>query len=253
MKPACFAGLLALGLLTGISLARAGDRPLVINAGRGGDTTADLLARVEGDVLVSRPEVVVLLVGTNDTLNSQKALPLAVYRKNLAALTRRIAQSGAKVLMVTIPPAHAPYLLQRHPAEFYGPGGPDARINAANEVIREVAAESGSPLVNFFAAVAQAGGASAQPGSLIRNAANSASEDGVHPTAEGYRLLAHLVAESIRHENLAGARRIVCFGDSITFGVHLPGAGTATGETYPAFLAQALHEGSKTSAAPPRR
>lgn len=232
------AGLVA-ALAAGALPAATGERT-VINAGRGGDTTADLLARLEGDVLAQAPDLVVLLAGTNDRLNSPKAIPLAQYEENLRDLVRRIAARGAKVLLVTIPPAHEPYLLKRHPREFFGRERAEARIASVNDAVRRVARERAIPVVDFFAAVENAGGASERAGSLIRNRENSGSEDGVHPTAKGYRLLGNLVAEAITREHLQDARRIICFGDSITRGVHMSGEGTATGETYPAFLLQAL-------------
>jgi lysophospholipase L1-like esterase len=235
---ACAAWLLALA-----SLQAAPTGPLtIVNAGRGGDTTGDLLARLEGEVLAHAPDLVILLAGTNDRLNSQKAVPLEQYAENMRRLVRQIRSRGTKVLLVTIPPAHGPYLLKRHPREFWGSEGAAARIAAVNEVVHRVALEHALPVVEFHAQLEKTGGASERADTLIRNAANSGSEDGVHPTAEGYRLLAGLVVEVILRENLQDARRIVCFGDSITRGVHVKGEGTATGETYPAFLLRALNQ-----------
>jgi len=37
--------------------------------------------------------------------------------------------------------------------------------------------------------------------------------------------------------------RVACVGDSITYGVNLSGGGTATGQTYPAYLASSLGSG----------
>lgn len=235
------AGVAALAAAAALQAGSAGPRS-VLNAGRGGDTSGDLLVRAESDVLAQAPDLVVLLAGTNDCLNSQKGVPLARYEENLRRLVRELGSQGARVLLVTIPPAHAPYLLARHPREFYGREGPAARVVATNEVVHRVAREQGLPVVEFHAALQKAGGASGAPDSLIRNVANSGAADGVHPTAAGYRLLARLVAEVIARERLQDCRKIVCFGDSITRGVHMPGEGTATGDTYPAFLLRALNE-----------
>ncbi len=236
---ACLAAL----LLLGASLpGAANDRRLVINAGHGGDTTQDLLARMESDVLAHSPELVVLLVGANDRLNSRKALPLGKYAENLGALVSGIVSHGAKLLLVTVPPANESYLIKRHGAKFYEGEGPGMRIVSVNAAIHRVAREYRVPVGDYFAAVERAGGASEEPESLIRNMANSGSEDGVHPTAEGYRVLGALVADVIVQENLQSARRIVCFGDSITRGVHVSGEGTATGDTYPAILFRELED-----------
>ncbi|WP_372934509.1 hypothetical protein [Mariniphaga sediminis] len=34
--------------------------------------------------------------------------------------------------------------------------------------------------------------------------------------------------------------KIICFGDSLTFGVYMKGEGTAEGDTYPAILKQLI-------------
>lgn len=237
------AACLAAVFLSVVSLrGAANDQRLVINAGRSGDTTQDLLARMEIDVLSHSPELVVVMAGTNDRLNSRKALSLEIYSENLGALARAIDSRGSKLLLVTVPPVHETYLIKRHGAKFYEDEGPGQRIIAVNSAIHRVARENNIPVVDFFAAAERAGGASELPGSLIRNLANSGSEDGVHPTAEGYRVLGALVADVMVRENLQGARRIVCFGDSITRGVHVSGEGTATGKTYPAFLLVELED-----------
>ncbi len=64
---------------------------------------------------------------------------------------------------------------------------------------------------------------------------------GAKTTAEGYRLLGESVAKVIRPELKIGDV-VVCFGDSITFGAHMKGAGTAKGDTYPSFLKRALEK-----------
>ncbi|HEX2862413.1 MAG TPA: GDSL-type esterase/lipase family protein [Lacunisphaera sp.] len=233
----------ALGLFGGAFCPAPAAAPReVVNAGQGGDNTADMLARLERDVLAHAPEVVVLLAGTNDLLNSRHAVPLEQYRENLHTLAQRITATKARLILLALPPAHAPYLLQRHPAAFYGADGPGSRVTAGNAVIRELARERQVPLVDVFAAFAAAGGASDQANSLLRNTANSGKADGIHPTPAGYRLMGGLVAEVLIREDLQAARRIVCLGDSITRGAHVAGEGTATGDTYPAFLLRALNE-----------
>jgi lysophospholipase L1-like esterase len=66
-------------------------------------------------------------------------------------------------------------------------------------------------------------------------------EDGLHPTRDGYRLIAQEVYRYLKqHQLLKKNRRIICFGDSITYGAFMDGKGTAEGDTYPAFLKNLL-------------
>src|SRR5690606_34215404 len=94
----------------------------VVNAGRGGDNTVDLLARLEADCLRHRPELTILMVGTND-MNSRKYVPLPDYTRNLDAIVSAIAGTGSAVLLLTILPVYEPYLFTRHPRDFYAPEG----------------------------------------------------------------------------------------------------------------------------------
>lgn len=215
--------------------------PTVINAGRGGHNTRNLLRRLDRDVLLLRPGLVVLLVGTNDLLNHGNAVAPAEYVKNVRTLVARIRAGGAKVLLLTIPPCYEPFLLRRHPKEFFAGQSPNDKIRAANAALRALAAELRVPVVDVHQLFSAVGNIGEKPESLLRNPANSRSADGVHPTPEGYRLLAVAVWQAIESASLP-RRHVVCFGDSITYGAGAPGAGTSKGQTYPAILARLLRK-----------
>lgn len=69
----------------------------IVNEGRTGDTTADVLARVGRDVLTHNPTHVIVLVGGNDVI---RLVPRAVMRDNLDSIVRRITETGAQVLLL---------------------------------------------------------------------------------------------------------------------------------------------------------
>ena len=101
----------------------------VINAGVGGNRSSQLLKRLNRNVLAHHPTVVVLMVGTNDRLNSSRFIKAKVYQQNVNALIDRIEASGAKVLLITPPPCIPELLFSRHDPEKYRPvaGSADAR------------------------------------------------------------------------------------------------------------------------------
>ncbi|TYB51796.1 hypothetical protein FXF51_52610 [Nonomuraea sp. PA05] len=73
-----------------------------VNAGSNGNTTADLLERVDSDIVACRPAAVTLLIGTNDVRNS---VPLDDYRANLRAIVDRVKSgTGAHVALMSLPP-----------------------------------------------------------------------------------------------------------------------------------------------------
>jgi len=72
----------------------------VINAGFPGDTTADLLARLDRDILAHRPTAVLLCIGGNDYLNG---VPRADFAGNLEHIVSRICAVTRNCVLVEVP------------------------------------------------------------------------------------------------------------------------------------------------------
>jgi acyl-CoA thioesterase-1 len=71
----------------------------VANASISGETTAGGLARIDRVLERRKPDVVILELGANDGL---RGLPVAVMKKNLAAMIRQSQTAGARVLLVGV-------------------------------------------------------------------------------------------------------------------------------------------------------
>lgn len=105
-----------------------------VNAGANGDTSADLLARVE-DVIAVQPDSVAILVGTNNALGAEDVdAAVAEYRSDLYALARRLAESTDADL--------AFYSLQPLGENLDDIG--NEQLARFNEAVAEVASESGA-------------------------------------------------------------------------------------------------------------
>lgn len=205
----------------------------VINAGVGGNNTIDLLNRIEKDCMAHHPDLTILMIGTND-MNSRKYIPLAEYETNLRKIIGIIKQSGSRILLMTILPVYEPYLFKRHNPDFYQPEGHFQRKTKVNELIRKLALEYDLQFLDIHQVFQKIGNVGLSPDSLIKNEANSQSTDGVHPTAQGYKVIATAVYAYLSDKFKSG--KIVCFGDSITIG-----DGKADGENYPAYLKKMLN------------
>ncbi|MGW1743365.1 SGNH/GDSL hydrolase family protein [Nocardia sp. NPDC001965] len=73
-----------------------------VNAGVNGNTSADLLDRLDTDVLDCHPDAVIVLVGTNDVRDD---VALDTYRNNLTEIVGRIAAAGTTHLaLMSLPP-----------------------------------------------------------------------------------------------------------------------------------------------------
>lgn len=213
----------------------------VINAGVNGNNTDDLLLRLKKDVLSKDPQLVILMIGTNDMLNVRNMLAVDHYEKNYKQLITEIKKYSELILM-TIPPVNSDYILLRQDPEIYGKPGPQARVDSANAVIRKLAADNNCGLIDINGIMEACGGSGNDKGSLFRNEVNSGTTDGVHPNVNGYRVMGTAVYQAV-HVLYPEIRNIVCFGDSITFGYLMKGQGTAGGDSYPAVLKRMMNAG----------
>ncbi|WP_142686102.1 SGNH/GDSL hydrolase family protein [Chitinophaga polysaccharea] len=206
---------------------------IVFNAGIGGNNTADLLKRIDKDCLAHQPDLTILMIGTND-MNSMKHIALPQYEANLRNIVGQLIAAKSRVLLMTILPVYEPYLYTRHPRAFYEPEGHAKRKEQVNDVIRKIAADNKQDLLDMGYIFQQAGDVGEGMESLIQNVVNSNKQDGVHPTPAGYRTMAVALYEYITQRQLPHGR-VVCFGDSITFG-----DGGTEGKSYPAYLKKLL-------------
>lgn len=76
----------------------------VRNAGVGGNTTTQMLARIKVDVLDYRPDVVVLGGSTNDVYETAGSAAEAATRANIAAMVEMVRDIGATPVLRTTPP-----------------------------------------------------------------------------------------------------------------------------------------------------
>jgi acyl-CoA thioesterase-1 len=137
-----------------------------VNAGVSGDTTAGGLARLDW-VLRQKPEVLVVGLGANDGL---RGLGLEETEENLRAIVTGAQRRRVKLLLLgmKLPPNY----------------GPDYTAGF-EEIFPRLAEELEVPLVPFLLT-----------GVAGRAALNQA--DGIHPTAEGHRMMAENVAPRLR-------------------------------------------------------
>jgi acyl-CoA thioesterase-1 len=135
----------------------------VINEGVSGDTTAVALQRIDF-AIADDPKIVVLALGGNDGL---RGLPMDAMETNLTEMVERFQKAGAKVVIagMTLPPNLG-----------------SAYIRQFESVFPSVAKKTGAKLLPF----------------LLQGVAGDRElnqEDGIHPTAEGNRIVARTVAD----------------------------------------------------------
>lgn len=208
----------------------------VLNKGIAGNNSYDLVQRIDKDVLGEDPTLVILMVGTNDMVNSKKFVSYWEYESNLRRLLGNFQSRRIPVVMMIPPPVDTGYVFTRHKREAFDVS-PNAKIDSAGRVIRRLAQQYSTGLVDLNRVFRDRGEPNREVSSLIVNEKNLGKTDGIHPTRMGYELIAREVYSYLKqHKLLKRKNRIICFGDSITFGAFMEGAGSVDGDTYPAFL-----------------
>jgi lysophospholipase L1-like esterase len=153
-------------------------------------------------VINLKPAVMVLLAGTNDIARNTGPMTAEMIQQNIMAMTELAQHHGIKVILCSLlPVSDYPFLKQQsgQPAPPAGPGPgaprimmtdgrPPADILMLNAWISDYAALANAIYVDYFPALADERG-------WLKDAY---SADGLHPNAQGYQLMAPIVAAAIQ-------------------------------------------------------
>ncbi|MCL4691568.1 MAG: SGNH/GDSL hydrolase family protein [Candidatus Hydrogenedentes bacterium] len=163
----------------------------VVNAGVGGNSTADARLRFEQDVLAREPDVVTVAFGINDAAidvwkgDTEPRVPIEIYRVNLRHFVETLKERGSRpILMTPNPLAWTPKLIELYGKPPYDPDdseGFNVLLADYAEVVRNVAVEEEVPLVDVWQLFKEHQGNYPDESLLL---------DGMHPNARGHRLVA---------------------------------------------------------------
>lgn len=156
------------------------DQPYV-DRGVSGQTTPQMLARVFPDVIDLHPAVVILLAGTNDIAENTGPVTLAMIEENFQAITELAQKHGIKVILCSVMP------VSDYTAHPQTPRHPAKDILALNAWLRSYAEKVHAGFADYYAALVDSQGMLKQ----------GMSNDGLHPNAQGYALVAPVAKAAI--------------------------------------------------------
>lgn len=150
-----------------------------INRGIGGQTTPQMLVRFRADVIDIKADVVVILAGINDIAGNTGPSTLEMIYNNIKSMAEIARANNVKVILSSILPAN----------DFpWRPGlSPGDKVVKLNEMINAYANKQGYVYLDYYTPMVD------QNKGLKKEYTN----DGVHPTLAGYKVMQPLAERAI--------------------------------------------------------
>ncbi len=157
----------------------------IINAGEDGSDSDSGPLRLPGLLVRHRPAITLIVYGTNDW-NGCFDVPSCHTVESLRTMVQQAQAAGSLPFVATVPPSNTGY-------DDRAPPSRNEFVAETNELIRAMVAEEGAVLMDVHAAF------------LAQGDYFSLFEDHVHPTREGYQLMAEAMFEGIARGSVGAA------------------------------------------------
>ena len=150
-----------------------------VNRGISGQTTPQMLLRFRQDVIDLKPAAVVILAGTNDIAGNTGPSTLEMIADNIKSMSELAKAHGIEVIISSVlPAADYPWKPGIEPAD---------KIIELNKMLQDYAAANDMIYLDYFSKMVDDN----------KGLPKELSEDGVHPTLAGYKVMEPLVQEAI--------------------------------------------------------
>jgi len=157
-----------------------------IDRGISGQTTPQMLVRFRPDVIALQPKVVVILAGTNDRAGNTGPMTVEAIQNNLVSMAELARANHIRVVLASILPV-SDYEMRDGKPIIQTTRRPPEKIRALNEWIKRYALENKETYLDYYSAMIDEKG-------FLKD---ELSEDGLHPNAKGYAVMAPLAEEAI--------------------------------------------------------
>jgi lysophospholipase L1-like esterase len=154
-----------------------------INRGIDGQTTSQMLVRFRQDVIDLHPKVLVVLAGTNDVAGVTGRTRNEDIEADYASMAELARLHNIRIVFASLLPV---YNYTEEAKESFALR-PRERIIALNDWLKDYCAKNGYVYLDYYSALID------HQGMLRRDL----SDDGLHPNAAGYKIMAPLAEKAI--------------------------------------------------------
>ena len=158
-----------------------------VNRGISGQTTPQMLIRFRPDVIALKPEVVVILAGTNDIAGNTGPMTLDSIEDNLASIAELARAHGIRVVLASLLPVSDYEKTPDGQVRNQTTRRPPQQIKALNDWMKKYAADNKMTYLDYYSAMVDDKG-------FLKD---ELSNDGLHPNAQGYQVMNPLAEKAI--------------------------------------------------------
>jgi lysophospholipase L1-like esterase len=158
-----------------------------VNRGIGGQTTPQMLVRFRPDVIALKPELVVILAGTNDIAGNTGPMTLEQIQDNLTSMTELARLHRIRVVLASLLPVSDYEKSPDGQPRIQTARRPPEKIKALNEWIKNYVAANKLIYLDYYSAMVDDKG-------FFKD---ELSNDGLHPNDKGYQVMVPLAEEAI--------------------------------------------------------
>jgi len=157
-----------------------------VDRGISGQTSPQMLLRFRQDVIALHPKAVVIECGTNDIAGNTGPSTVAMVEDNIKSMSELARANNIKVMLCSVLPV-SDYHKTENPRFEMSKNHDPQKIRELNQWMQGYCRSGNCTYVDYFSAIVDSAG-------MMQS---DLADDGLHPNAKGYRIMAPVAQKAI--------------------------------------------------------